>query len=113
MSNFVTKLLFAALAALGVYAARRRIVFALKTGAIVYLGLEFTRLLFSLLTGGAKSEPIGEFVIPVLVIFGAWLILSKVSTRYAVRRDREKQLQREALRQERLRRATGAGRGAR
>lgn len=109
----VTRLLFAALAALGVYAARRRIIFALKTGAIVYFALEFTRLLFTLLTGGAQSEPLAGLFWPVVVILGGWLILSKVSTKYAMRRDREKQLQREALRQERLKRASGVGRGAR
>ena len=103
MSKLVTTLLLAALAAIGVYAARRRIVFALKTGAIVYVALIFGRLLLSLLTGGGQSEPLGELVWPVVILVIAWLILSKVSTNYAERRDREK----------RLRRASGAGRAAR
>jgi uncharacterized membrane protein YfcA len=103
VSKLVTTLLLAALAAIGVYAARRRIVFALKTGAIVYVALIFGRLLLSLLTGGGQSEPLGELVWPVVILVIAWLILSKVSTNYAERRDREK----------RLRRASGAGRAAR
>jgi uncharacterized membrane protein YfcA len=103
MSKLVTTLLLAALAAIGVYAARRRIVFALKTGAIVYVALIFGRLLLSLLTGGGQSEPLGELVWPVVILVIAWFILSKVSTNYAERRDREK----------RLRRASGAGRAVR
>jgi uncharacterized membrane protein YfcA len=103
MSKLVTTLLLAALAAIGVYAARRRIIFALKTGAIVYVALIFGRLLLSLITGGGQSEPLGELVWPVVILLIAWVILSKVSTNYAERRDREK----------RLRRASGAGRAAR
>jgi len=104
MSKLVTALLLAALAAIGVYAARRRIIFALKTGAIVYVALIFGRLLLSLLTGGGgQSEPLGELVWPVVILLIAWVILSKVSTNYAERRDREK----------RLRRASGAGRAVR
>jgi hypothetical protein len=44
MNKLLTYLLWASLAALGVYAARRRLIFALKTGAIVYVVLLFTRL---------------------------------------------------------------------
>jgi uncharacterized membrane protein YfcA len=103
VSKLVTTLLLAAVAAVGVYAARRRIIFALKTGAIVYVALIFGRLLLSLVTGGGQSEPLGELVWPVLILVAAWVILSKVSTNYAERRDREK----------RLRRASGAGRAVR
>jgi hypothetical protein len=103
VSKLVTTLLLAALAAVGMYAARRRIIFALKTGAIVYVALIFGRLVLSLLTGGAQSEPLGELAWPVIILFIAWVILSKVSTSYAERREREK----------RLRRASGAGRAAR
>ena len=103
MSKLVTALLLAALAAIGVYAARRRIIFALKTGAIVYVALIFGRLLLSLVTGASQSEPLGEVVWPVVIMLVAWVILSKVSTSYAERRDREK----------RLRRASGAGRAVR
>jgi uncharacterized membrane protein YfcA len=103
VSKLVTTLLMAAVAAIGVYAARRRIVYALKTGAIVYVVLIFGRLLLSLFVGGSQSEPLGELVWPVVILFIAWLVLSKVSTSYAERRDREKQ----------LRRASGAGRAVR
>jgi len=108
MNKLLSLFLWASLAALGVYVARRRIIFALKTGAIVYVVLLFGRLLLSLLTGGAQNEPVGDLVIPVLVLIGLWFVLSKVSTAYAERRDREKRLRREALT-----RASGAGRAAR
>jgi hypothetical protein len=103
MNKLLTTLLWASLAALGVYAARRRIIFALKTGAVVYVVLIFARLLLSLLTGGLQSEPVGEIIWPVVILLLAWLILSRVSANYAERRDRQK----------RLRRASGAGRPAR
>jgi hypothetical protein len=103
MNKLLTTLLWASLAALGVYAARRRIIFALKTGAVVYVVLIFARLLLSLLTGGLQSEPVGEIIWPVVILLLAWLILSRVSASYAERRDRQK----------RLRRASGAGRPAR
>ena len=95
--------LAAALAAFGVYLARRRIIYALKTGAIVYIVLLFGRLFIELVTGGARSEPLGEFVWPALLLGVAWVVLWWVSTAYAERRDREK----------RLRRASGAGRAGR
>ncbi len=108
MNKLLSLLLWSSLAALGVYAARRRIIFALKTGAIVYIVLLFARLLLSLLFGGAQNEPVGDLVIPVLVLVGLWFVLSRVSTAYAERRDREKRLRREAIN-----RASGAGRVAR
>ena len=107
-SKVFTTLLLASLAALAMYMARRRIFFALKTGAIAYVVLIFGRLLLSLVTGGAQSEPLGEFFWPILVLGVAWFVLSKVSMGYAEKRDREKRLERE-----RLRRASGAGRAAR
>ena len=99
----LTTVLLAALAAFGVYLARRRIIYALKTGAIVYIVLLFGRLFIELVTGGARSEPLGEFVWPALLLGIAWVVLWWVSTAYAERRDREK----------RLRRASGAGRAGR
>ena len=107
-SKVFTTLLMASLAALAMYMARRRTIFALKTGAIAYVILVFGRLLLSVLTGGAQSEPLGEFFLPVVVLVTAWYVLTKVSTSYAEKRDREKRLQRE-----RLRRASGAGRPVR
>jgi CHASE2 domain-containing sensor protein len=103
MNKLLTTALFAALAALGVYMARRRIIFALKTGAITYVVLLFGRLLLSLLTGGAQSEPLGEFFWPVVIMLIAWVILTRVSTNYAERRERQK----------RIRPSSGAGRPAR
>ncbi len=99
--KILTITLLSVLAAFGVWMARRRIIFALKTGGIVYIALIFGRLFVSLVTGGA--EPIGEFVWPVAFLLVAWVALWWVSTNYAQRRDREK----------RLRRASGAGRAGR
>jgi hypothetical protein len=101
--KLLTITLLSVLAAVGVYMARHRIMFALKTGGIVYVGLIFGRLFVSLITGGAKSEPIGEFVWPVVFLVIAWAALWWVSTNFAQRRDREK----------RFRRAPGAGRAGR
>jgi uncharacterized membrane protein YfcA len=98
VSKLLTTLLWASLAAVGVYAARRRIIYALKTGAIVYVVLLFGRLLLSLLTGGAQSEHVDELFWPIVVLAVAWLVLWQVSKAYAQRRDREK----------RVRRASGA-----
>jgi hypothetical protein len=108
MNKLLTTLLWASLAALGVYMARRRIIFALKTGAIVYVVLIFARLGLALLTGGAQSEPLAELLVPVLILGVAWYVLTKFSTAYAERREREKRLRKESLR-----RASGAGRAAR
>ena len=104
MTKFVTTLLFAMLAALGVYMARRRILFALKTGAIVYVVLLFGRLLLSL---GSIADRFDELLWPALFLFLAWTILWWVSIVYAERRDRLR------ARESRIRRASGAGRGAR
>jgi hypothetical protein len=101
--KILTTALLAALAAFGVYMARRRIIFALKTGAIVYIVLLFGRLLVELVTGGARSEPLGEFVWPAFFLGILWVVLWWASTAYAQRRDREK----------RLRRVPGAGRAGR
>jgi hypothetical protein len=100
MTKFVTTLLFAALAALGVYMARRRIVFALKTGAIVYIVLIFGRLLLSI---GSFGDKLDELIWPALLLFVVWVALWWVSTSYAQRRDREK----------RIRRASSTGRATR
>src|SRR2546430_576439 len=60
------------LAALAVYSARRRIVFALKTGAVVYIVLLFARLLLS---AGSLGERWEELVWPVFFILVAWAVL--------------------------------------
>jgi hypothetical protein len=100
MTKFVTTLLFAILAAMGVYMARRRILFALKTGAIVYVVLFGGRLLLSIGTFGDRLD---ELIWPALLLFIAWVVLWSISTNYAQRRDREK----------RIRRASSTGRATR
>jgi hypothetical protein len=98
--KLITTLLLAMLAAFGVYLARRRIVFALKTGAVVYIVLLFGRLVLS---AGSLADRWEDLFWPVVVLLLGWVVLWWVSTTYAQRRDREK----------RLRRASGAGRPAR
>jgi positive regulator of sigma E activity len=103
VTKFVTTLLFAALAGLGVYLARHRILFALKTAAIVYVVLLFGRLLLSI---GSVTDRLDELIWPALLLFLAWVVLWWVSTAYAERREREK-------RQRRIRRASSTGRAIR
>lgn len=94
----LTAVLIGVAAAFGVYLARHRIIFALKTGAIVYIVMIFARLLLSVLTGGLQAEPLGEYVWPVFGLVIAWVVLSWFSTAYAQRRDREKRLRQQASR---------------
>ncbi len=98
--KLLTTLLVAALVALAVYAARRRIWFALKTGAIVYVVLLFGRLLLS---AGSFADHLEDWFWPVVLLLIAWTVLWWVSTAYAERKDREKK----------IRRASGAGRPVR
>jgi hypothetical protein len=84
--KLLSTLLLACLAALAVYSARRRIVFALKTGAVVYIVLLFARLLLS---AGSLGERWEDLVWPVFFILVGWAILWKVSTVYAERRARQ------------------------
>lgn len=106
MTKFVTTLLFAVLAALGVYMARRRIVFALKTGAVVYVVLMFGRLLLAM---GSVTDHLDDLIWPAVFLLIAWVILWWVSTSYAERRDREKNLKKAQI----ARRASSTGRSAR
>jgi membrane protein implicated in regulation of membrane protease activity len=103
MTKFVTTLLFAVLAALGVYMARRRILFALKTGAIVYVVLMFARLLLDV---GSMADHMDDLIWPAILLLIAWVILWWISTSYAERREREKRAQT-------IRRASSTGRSAR
>ena len=98
--KLLTTFLIACLAALAVYSARRRILFALRTGAIVYVVVLFVRLAFSAWSLADRWE---DLIWPAICLFIAWLVLSWVSTSYAERRDRQK----------RLRGASGAGRSVR
>ena len=96
--KLLTTLLLATLAALAVYSARRRIIFALKTGAVVYIVLLFGRLLLS---AGSLGDRWEDLVWPVLFMLIAWVILWRVSTIYAERRSKN------------VRSASGAGRQGR
>ena len=83
--KLLSTLLLATLAALAVYSARRRIVFALKTGAVVYIVLLFARLLLS---AGSMGERWEDLVWPVFFILVGWTILWRVSTTYEERRSK-------------------------
>jgi hypothetical protein len=93
--KFLTTLLIACLAALAVYSARRRIVFALKTGAVVYVVVLFGRLLLS---AGSLGDRWEDLVWPVVVMLLAWVILWWVSNAYARRRTRKIKTASEAVR---------------
>ena len=84
--KLLTTLLIACLAALAVYSARRRIMFALKTGAVVYIVLLFGRLIIS---AGSLADRWEDILWPVLIMLIAWVILWWVSTAYAERRGRK------------------------
>jgi CHASE2 domain-containing sensor protein len=77
--KLLTTLVIASLAALGMYMARRRIVYALKTGAMVYVVVLFGRLLLS---AGSLADRWEDLVWPVFFILVAWLVLWYVSTTY-------------------------------
>jgi hypothetical protein len=84
--KLLTTLLISILVALAVYSARRRIVFALKTGAVVYVVLLFGRLLIS---AGSLADRWEDLFWPVVVMLIAYAILWSASTVYAERRDRK------------------------
>ena len=84
--KLLTTLLIAVLAALAVYSARRRIMFALKTGAVVYVVLLFGRLIIS---AGSLADRWEDLLWPVLIMLVAWVILWWTSTVYAERRGRK------------------------
>jgi hypothetical protein len=81
--KFINTLLIALLAALGVYAARHRIVLALKVGAVVYLLMLPLRLLS---VGGAFFERLDELIWPVAGLLVVWVVLWWISTRYEQRK---------------------------
>ena len=77
--KLLTTFVIASLAALGVYMARRRIVYALKTGATVYVVVLFGRLLLS---AGSLADRWEDLVWPVFFLLVAWLLLWWASTSY-------------------------------
>ena len=96
--KLLTTLLIACLAALAVYSARRRIIFALKTGAVVYIVLLFARLVLS---AGSLADRWEDLIWPVVLLLVAWVILWWISTTYAERRSRRIRIGREAERADR------------
>ena len=84
--KLLTTLLIACLVALGVYSVRRRIFFALKTGAVVYIVLLFARLVFSM---GSLADRWEDILWPVVVMLVAWVILRWIRTVYVERRGRK------------------------
>lgn len=80
----LSTLVFSLLAALGLYAARRRIWLALKTGAVVFLVLLPIRLLFYL---PSLEGQINNLVWPAAGALLAWLVLWRASTTYQRRRE--------------------------
>ncbi len=84
--KLLTTLLIACMAALAVYLARRRIMFALKTGAVVYIVVLFGRLLLS---AGSLADRWEDLVWPVLVMLIAWMVLWVASNNYAARRPKK------------------------
>jgi hypothetical protein len=96
--KLLTTLLLATLAALAVYSARRRIVFALKTGAVVYIVLLFGRLLLS---AGSLGDRWEDLIWPVFFMLIGWVILWRVSTTYEERRSKSVRSASEAGRRDR------------
>jgi hypothetical protein len=84
--KLLTTLLIACMAALAVYAARRRIIFALKTGATVYVVVLFGRLVLS---AGSLADRWEDLVWPVFIMLVAWAVLWWASTTYAARNSRK------------------------
>ena len=81
--KFFTTLLIAVLAALAVYSARRRITFALKTGAVVYVAVLFARIVLSM---GDLADRWEDLIWPILIMLVAWVVLWFASTAYNERR---------------------------
>jgi uncharacterized membrane protein YhhN len=79
--KLLTTLLIASLAALGVYAARRRILFALRTGAIVYIIVLFGRLVFAI-------DRLEDLVWPVIGMLIVWALAWFASNLYFDRKRR-------------------------
>lgn len=83
--KLLTTFLIAALAALAIYAARRRILFALRTGAMVYIVVLFARLLLS---AGSLADRWEDVVWLVFGMFVIWAVAWFVSNAYLERRAR-------------------------
>lgn len=75
--KLLTTLVMASLVTLGVYMARRRIIYALKTGATAYVVILFGRLLLS---AGSLADRWEDLIWPTFFILLAWLVLWSVNT---------------------------------
>ena len=96
--KLLTTFLIACLAALAVYSARRRILFALRTGAIVYVVVLFVRLAFSAWSFADRWE---DLIWPVFLLLVVWGALWFVSTIYADRKAKKIRSASQAARRER------------
>ena len=85
--KLLTTLLLAALVALGVYAARRRLWLALRVGAIAYVVLLFGRLALSANSFADRWE---DLIWPVFILLVVWAVLWLVSTTYEQRKARRR-----------------------
>jgi hypothetical protein len=81
--KLLTTLLIAALAALAVYSARRRIWFALKVGFFTYVIVLAVRLVLS---AGSFADRWDDLVWPVLLMLALWAVLWVASTMYTQRK---------------------------
>jgi len=81
--KFFSTLLVAVGAALVVYAARHRIVYALKVGAVVYIVMLPLRLLT---VAGEAFERLDELIWPLVGLLVLWVVLWWVSTSYERRK---------------------------
>ncbi len=81
--KLLTTLLLAILVALGVYSARRRLLLALRVGAIAYVVLLFGRLFLSANSFADRWE---DLIWPVFILLVAWAVLWAVSTTYEQRK---------------------------
>jgi hypothetical protein len=77
--KLVNSLLLALLAALGIYAARHRIILALRVGAIAYLLMLPLRLLP---VAGEFFDRIDQLVWPIAGLLLVWVVLWWISTTY-------------------------------
>jgi hypothetical protein len=76
-------LLLATIAALGVYAIRKRLLFALKVGAGLFLVLLPIRLL---LAATQLHESLDALIWPVCALLAVWFVLRWVSLEYERRK---------------------------
>lgn len=84
--KLLTTFLIASLAALAIYAARRRIFFALRAGAIVYVVVLFARLLLSAGSLGDRWEDVIWLLFGMLVLWVvAWFVSNLLLERRARR----------------------------